>query len=168
MSSYFIGQFIDVPLGSKVCQFLFKQWPSWAGGTWSVTLWDIVHVYVVLLGRRDCVLWGNQIFPGASQLPWSEMPLIGEAKTQNAWSFPQLPISLPFKFKFILCVCVLSACTSVFHSWAQCTWSYRWLCVTIWVLGIEPLSSRKAVSAFNCWGIPFFSSVLPCVFVFVF
>jgi hypothetical protein len=32
-------------------------------------------------------------------------------------------------------------------------WSYRCLWATMWVLGIEPRSSGKAVSAFNWWAI---------------
>lgn len=86
------------------------------------------------------------------------MPLTGEAKTQNAWSFPQLPISLPFKFKFTLCVCVFclhvrlcTTCMPRIHGGSGSIGSHGVTdgCESMWVL-IEFLSSGKTVSAFNC------------------
>jgi hypothetical protein len=51
-----------------------------------------------------------------------------------------------------MCIGVLPVCAFVwrFYTW---NWSYRELWAAMWVLGIDPGSSGKSVSARNCWVI---------------
>lgn len=66
-----------------------------------------------------------------------------------------------FKKCIYLCLCV-SMYVSAVHvclvpeearrgSWIPWNWSYGWLWVTMWVLGVEQWSSTRATRAFHCW-----------------
>ena len=64
-------------------------------------------------------------------------------------------------FIFISCICVFSLhlCLSIYVTakarryqilWS---WSYRWLCATIWVLGTKPVFLSRAVNHLNYWTV---------------
>jgi hypothetical protein len=63
--------------------------------------------------------------------------------------------SLVFFFKiylFISCMCVYCRCLQT-HQKKASDPHYRWLWVTMWLMGIELRTSGRAVSLLNCWVI---------------
>lgn len=54
-----------------------------------------------------------------------------------------------------LCVCLVPEEMSRRH-WMPQNWSYRWLCVAMWVLGTKPL---RTVRALNHWAISLVPSI---------
>ena len=48
---------------------------------------------------------------------------------------------------------ILFARMPLWRSWISWNWSYRQLWAVMWMLGIEPRSFRRAVSALNLWAI---------------
>ena len=77
-------------------------------------------------------------------ISWSELPI----SLQQSHSI----IFLNFYFYFMY-TGVLPASMSVWGCWIPWNRSYRWFWAAMWVLGIEPVSSGRAVSAPNPWVI---------------
>ena len=67
---------------------------------------------------------------------------------------------LPLKKTCILCVCLLcmhvylcATCIQCRGHWSLWNWSYTQLWAAMWLLEIEPGSSRRVASALNHWAI---------------
>jgi hypothetical protein len=52
-----------------------------------------------------------------------------------------------------LCVAVLRTCMSLWQCQKPWNWSHSQLWAALWVLGMEPRSSWRAVSALSHWAI---------------
>jgi hypothetical protein len=110
--------------------------------------------------------------PAATQTELALPPFNGYSVTRwHLWcSPPGLPLSskqtiarweivmklttiMLFNTFFFMHWCYLPACMSVWGCQVPCNWSERQLWATMWVLGIEPWSSRRAVSTLNQWTI---------------
>lgn len=49
--------------------------------------------------------------------------------------------------------CLADSCGGQKREWDSCEWSYRWLRIAMWLLGMEPGSCGRAASIPNHWAI---------------
>jgi hypothetical protein len=86
------------------------------------------------------------------------------ASALTCWAIPlpqRLVILILFLRIWVFClhICMHTVCVCLVLTEARqgyqisCNWSYRQVWAAMWLLGIEPKSSRKAGSALNIWDL---------------
>ena len=75
--------------------------------------------------------------------------LLGDSSITTCENCGQTPVASLFVYLLIYFLCAMVFFLHVCLYEGVRIWSYRQLCVALWVLGIEPRSSGKVVSALN-------------------
>ena len=139
---------------------------------WIPTLY--VWTYTMVCKWRWWITFGSQFFPSVTR-DWTQAARLTQQVLLLAG-----PSLCPRDFFVILilflriwvfclhicmhtvCVCVCLVLTEARKGYQiSWNWSYRQVWAAIWVLGIEPKSSRKAGSALNIWDL----SPVPDIFL---